>query len=160
MNGTEEYNKIKDLVSAPGKDQQMNAATTGPYAYSSLLSEGADSIPGYDDVYGDLMRKEGRVIDTVDRVVNHARLEDIEHASFFKQPLHVIVLRLVKTFKLIFEDAVDFGRTATSRTQKNKNGWWWFNRLASVFMKEDRKIYVGFILVLTAITICVIDTGL
>jgi hypothetical protein len=157
MNGKDEYNNIKGLVTGTrplsGDDDPTKMKTlTGPYSFSSLLDNG-DSIPGYDDLYGDLMRKEERVMDTVDRVVNHARLADVEHTSFLKQPLHVIILRLIKTIKIVFEEAVDLGRTPRGKVK-------WWTRFADLFMKEERKIYVGVLLVILALTVTLVHTGL
>ena len=102
----------------------------------------AGAEPG--EVYQHLMSKERRVLDTVDRVVNDARLFENERvSSFFSAPLHVICMRLVASVQAIMDELLE-ARSAQD--------------VVNVFLVEERQIYVGLVLILVAIVVLVVES--
>lgn len=129
-------------------------AVSGPYSFSSLLQSSSSSNPldASDAVYTDLMAKEGRVLETVDRVVNHARFSAIKQRSFFQQPLHVFLTRLIDTCRHIMEDLIAAssmrgGYSATGRA------------IAHAFVDGERKMYLGVLLIIAGVVIVLVQTA-
>ena len=149
---SEEYDEIKSLVSS---DKNMAASDIpGPYSYSSLLSD-QEAPVGNEDIYGELMRKEDRVIETVNRVVNHAKLLESSSLSFFHQPLHLILVHLIETFKHILDDLIILLSSSSRGRDAKKSSL--LKDAFEIFMKESRKIYVGLMLIGFAIIISLIS---
>jgi hypothetical protein len=146
MNGDAEHKKLRSTVDP--NVHAGNEEVSGLYDATTLLNDADAALPGFDDVYGDIMRKEERVLDTVDRVVNHARLSETQQRSFMRQPLHVVLTRIIETVKLIMEDIMSM--CAESSRKKDSGGSVWSN-LAAIVMKEDRKIYIGILLIALSI---------
>lgn len=130
--------------------QETSPHRTGTQEYQDIFDAAtgrgrfATAEPG--DVYQHLLGKERRVLDTVDRVVNDARLFDAERtSSIFKLPLHVICMRLIATIRMIMDDILE----ARSPTD-----------VVKAFFEEERKMYVGMLIVLAALLVLVIDCTL
>lgn len=147
MDGLEEYNKIKDMVG----ESSQSKNPTGPYSFSSLLNNSTTfTLPSSNEnLYTDLMNKEERVIDTVDRVVNHAKLSSVQQRKFFHQPLNQLLLGVIRTMRLVFNDMVHIN------DQENK-----IKYIANAIMKEDRKMYIGVILISMALLASMVHFGL
>lgn len=126
----------------------------GPYSFSSLLSSQENNgSPGANDIYTDLMQKEEKVLNTIDRVVNHSKVTDLKRLSFIHQPLHVILIRLIETTRFIIEDLINIvgqGGAKDPKYKSIKHALW------VTFLGEDRKLYVGVLLILIAIVITII----
>lgn len=134
----------------------VDGPVAGPYSFSSLLnandSSSKFSVPG-GDVFSELMLKEERVIDNVNRVVNHARLTDLSKRSFVQQPLHVILVKLVETIRFIIEDIVSSSHKVSISGTKGIPAY--SRAIVHSFVGGERKIYVGIILISLAVTFVV-----
>ena len=86
------------------------------------------------DRYQRLMEKEERVLDTVDRVVNDARLQEIKRTSVLDMSLFQI---LGKTGEILYDMYIEAFTVRSWRDAKD------------LFTRSDRRIYIG--LVITAI---------
>jgi hypothetical protein len=94
------------------------------------------------DVYQSLMAKERRVLDTVDRVVNDAVRTETDTLSFVQLPLHEVGIRAIAAARSLFADLMESRRPAD---------------FAKAVMKEDRKVYLGVILIMVAACIAIVD---
>ena len=94
------------------------------------------------DVYGNLMSTEERVLDTVDRVVNDARLQTTNQDSF----LHMSLFdNAAATARTLHDTFLDLSRVRSARD------------VQLAFIKKDRLLYLGVVLVLVAVTLIVLD---
>jgi hypothetical protein len=147
----DEVKKLKSEVLGKKDDVE------GPYSYSSLLSSSDNNgLAGSDDVYASLMKKEEKVLNTIDRVVNHSKITDLKKLSFIQQPLHVILIRLIETTRFIIEDLINIVGHGGAKDPKYKN---LKHALWMTFLGDDRKLYVGLILIISAATIAVISNS-
>ena len=82
------------------------------------------------DRYGDLMRQEARVLDTVDRVVNDARLQQIKKTSVIEMSMMEIIAR---TAEVVHDMYLELFTVRSMEEIKN------------VFIKQERRVYLGII---------------
>lgn len=145
-------NKFKSEVIGSKNDVE------GPYSYSSLLSDQDNNgSGGANDVYSTLMQKEEKVLNTIDRVVNHSKLTDLKKLSFIQQPLHVILIRLIETARFIIEDVINLvGQRKGSKNTEHKN---LKHALWAIFLDDERKLYVGLLLIISAIVISIVSSS-
>ena len=94
------------------------------------------------DVYQELMKKERRVLDTVDRVVNDSRAK--ESVAFLNLPLHVIAIRMVAAVKGLLDDLME------ARSYKD---------VARALLQPDRRTYLGMCVIALALIIMAVDTA-
>lgn len=87
------------------------------------------------DAYAKLVKREARVLRTVDRVVNSARHKTIDDESFVHLSLSEIAMRTLRKLQLIIDDLLHIKRP---------------HDVVDVLWKGDRKIYVGLLLMLTS----------
>ena len=101
-----EYRRLLDLTAPDlarvGMRYPRGAARTGRKRPAVRSADPKD--PG--DVYQDLMARERRVLDTVDRVVNDASRERREAGTLAGMPVHEVVMRTVSAVTALFEDLV------------------------------------------------------
>lgn len=88
------------------------------------------------DLYNELLKKEDNVLTTVNRVVNHEQTKVINQELFYNMPLLNIIAIFANTWKNIFIELTVY------RDFKNVIG------IYEIFTKNDRKIYVGIMLLL------------
>jgi hypothetical protein len=102
---SEEYRRLLDLTAPDlarvGMRHPRGAARTGR---KRPVRSADPKDPG--DVYQDLMARERRVLDTVDRVVNDASRERREAGTLAGMPVHEVVMRTVSAVTALFEDLV------------------------------------------------------
>lgn len=84
------------------------------------------------DVYQELMSKEERVLKTVDRVVNVTQKLELEKQMFVHMSLSQVWHRTMQLVPAIIHDLTTLKRVTD---------------IGRVFLHEDRKIYVGLIVV-------------
>lgn len=87
------------------------------------------------DAYSALMSKETRVLETVDRVVNDARLSRSRNETFMNLSLSRAVSNLIETLHVTYDDLV------SARS--------WEDAL-SAFTKPERRVYLGLTLMIIA----------
>lgn len=133
-------------VDAAGQYQDLMDAVHGEGAFSrqSGVGGGMGDVGDVGDVYQALMRKEGRVLDTVDRVVNDRLRTDDDRRSFLQLPLHVIGIRLVRALRGIVDDLVEARNVET---------------VLKAFTREDRRVYLGALVVVLALLIAAVDVS-
>ena len=136
----EDYRELLELVQS-GKDEGV----PGPYSFSSMLknSSNTDTPGNSDEIYGNIMKTEERVMDTIDRVVNHAQLTETASTSFLNQPVHVVLVRMIDSMKSLMEELVD------ARDLR---------AVSSAFAKDNRKIYLGLIIITLTIVTTIFNT--
>ena len=102
--------------------------------YSKLV----DLLNKSDDreIYEELMKKEDRVLDTINRVVNVSNEKEIKGKEFLNMSLNDIVHKFFWNITLIFSELI------SSKTIQD---------VKKVLFKDDRKIYIGLLLVLITI---------
>lgn len=85
------------------------------------------------EIYSELMGKEEHVLDTINRVVNQSNEKEIKGTEFLNLSLLEITQKLFWNMQLTLHELYEV------RT---------FQDLKKVFLKDDRKIYIGIVLVL------------
>jgi hypothetical protein len=86
-------------------------------------------------VYDELIKKEENVLHTINRVANLQSQEKSDKNDFTKLQLHQIIFKMMTTLKEIHEELLK------SKSPKD---------VPNIFMKDDRKIYLGIFLVILA----------
>jgi hypothetical protein len=111
-----EYNEIKDIL------QRSNVENS----------------------YELLMKKEEKVLDTVNQVVKYYKDQDIRENEFVNQNVYTIISKLGETWKDILEDAF---------LVKSASDFYY------LFIKEDRIIYIGISMVIVALFLFLIESS-
>ena len=111
---------------------------------NAVHGRGKFSEASQGDVYQALMKKERRVLDTVDRVVNDSARTDADGRSFFQLSLHVIGIRIIAAIKGIMDDLIE-ARSLSA--------------VYAAFMRDDRKVYVGVLMLLVAFGMAAVGAG-
>jgi len=97
-----------------------------------------------EEVYGNLMNVETRVLDTVDRVVNDSRLQSVEQSSFLNMSMFEIAGRTAQVMRDVY---VDMYRVRSVRD---------FRR---AFTKKSRPLYLGVVIVLVSVLLIVLQAS-
>jgi len=96
------------------------------------------------DTYSDLMNRERRVLDTVDRVVNDARLRRSEATSLPDMRLSQLVTRTMTVVVDVYRDLLRVRRLTD---------------VPDVFTRRGRLLYVGILLVLVSLAVMVVQAS-
>jgi hypothetical protein len=96
------------------------------------------------DAYQTLMSKERRVLDTVDRVVNDAAVVDADTRTFFQMPMHEIAIRIIRSIRGLMDDLYEARKP---------------EHVLRAVMKDDRKVYLGLVLIAVALIIGLINAS-
>ena len=88
------------------------------------------------DIYEELMKKEERVLDTIDRVVNYSNEKQVKESEFLENSLNGIAHDFFWNMKLVMSDLYDVKT---------------FQDLGRVLTKDDRKIYLGILAILVGL---------
>jgi hypothetical protein len=94
--------------------------------------------------YEDLIKKEEKVLDTVNEVVKYYRDKDLYDGEFVHNNIIAIVTKLGRTWKNIIEEIV------LIKT---------INDIYIIITKEDRPIYVGITFILMALFLFLIESS-
>lgn len=101
---------------------------------------GDEEVPR--DVYQDLMRREKRVLDTVDRVVNDSRKTAASSSGIAAMPFRDMLRKAMATGRVVLDDLVD-ARSISD--------------VQHALLDDDRKIFVGGGLVAVAVAAALIN---
>lgn len=93
--------------------------------------------------YQDLMKKEDKVLDTVNNVVKYYRDEDIKNGEFVNQGISTVITRYFDVWKEILDDFTD---------TKNKS-------FVNIISQDDRPIYIGLTLIIVALFLFFIESS-
>lgn len=96
-----------------------------------------------EDSYQDLMKKEDKVLDTVNNVVKIYRDEDIKSGEFIHQGIDTIIYRFFDVWKDIIDDFTS-----------NKN-----YKYLDIITKDDRPIYIGISMMMIALFLFLIESS-
>lgn len=100
-----------------------------------------------EEVYGNLMKKEKRVLDTVDRVVNDARLQEAANNSFLNLSVLDITRNTAKVLRAVYAELL-FAAYAQD----------WRRALKAVSVQE-RRIYLGLVLVVLSLALLMVNAS-
>jgi len=98
-----------------------------------------------EDSYQDLMGKETKVLDTVNKVVKFHRDEDIKSGEFIYQDMTTTFTRFFDVWKEIIDDYTAVGN-------KNKS-------MIEIFTSGDRPIYVGISLMIVGLILFFVESS-
>lgn len=98
-----------------------------------------------EDSYQDLMEKEKKVLDTVNKVVKYHRDENIKSEEFVNQDMTTIITRFFDVWKDIIDDY-----TAVDGPTKS---------IMEIFTHGDRPIYVGISLIIIALILFFVESS-
>lgn len=87
------------------------------------------------EVYQELMRKERRVLDTINRMVDHEKIKQESTDDFLKLNLMQVVEKLYRTMYNVMKELMHAKR---------------FQDIATILTKDDRQIYIGLFLLFIA----------
>lgn len=121
MAAEREYNDLYALVT--GEDQPKNSFTR------------------HSDVYQELMKKEGRVLDTIHRVVEQKERFQQE-PGILDQPLRMIFVRTMRTLLEVIRDGRELQQTGTPIT---------FARVLRILTVKRRSRYLGIFLIVVSL---------
>jgi hypothetical protein len=108
--------------------------TTDNLEYSQLVNLLKKSDPK--DVYEELVKKEDRVLETIDRVINYSNEKEIKSQEFTSMSLNDIIHKTFWNWRLMINDMYGIST---------------FQDLKKALLKDDRKIYLGILLVLVCV---------
>lgn len=96
------------------------------------------------DVYTELMKKEENVLNTANRIVDMSQRNTMNESLFYNQSILEVVVKFANTWHNIFSELVNEHM---------------YKYPEMVFWKEDRKIYVGMMLVLIGLFLFFIENS-
>lgn len=97
-----------------------------------------------EDNYQDLMKKEDKVLETVNNVVKYYRDEDIKDGEFINQGVGQVIARFLDVWKEILND---YTNNMTTKTTKQ------------ILTEGDRLIYIGLSLIIVALFLFFIESS-
>jgi hypothetical protein len=89
-----------------------------------------------DEIYEELIKKEDHVLDTINRVVNYSNEKEAKTKEFLNMSLDKIIHTFFWNLKLMFDEL-----SSVKSIQD----------FSKVFLRDDRKIYLGMLLVIISI---------
>ena len=104
--------------------------------YRALVSMLYGGSVGDDEMYQELMKKEGNVLDTVNRVANQMRTDATQADEFVNLPIVAVIHRVYTSVRAVMKDL------PAARNAK---------QLRDVIMRDDRRIYIGVLLICVAL---------
>jgi len=117
------------------------------YQKFSELLENNEYSP--EDIYIELMKKEGNVLKVINRITKTKQEEDIEKIDLMKLPLESIIFNLINTLRSIFHELVLLMTTNEFSFQHFKN----------IFTSYDRLFYVGIFIIIVTMFYFFIDSS-
>lgn len=105
--------------------------------YKSLVDI-IEKSQNHENTYEEVMKKEEKVLDTMNRVIKYYRDVDIKENQFVNIPVSKAVYRFFNVWLDIYNDLMD------ANTTKGVD-------IVSVFTKDDRLVYIGVMLVLLSV---------
>lgn len=97
------------------------------------------------DVYNELMNKEANTLTLINRVVDHEQEKQYNNKLFYNMPLLTVLALFISTWKTILVDL------SMLNLQTD------YMRIGEIFLKKDRKIYLGFTIILVALFVYIAD---
>jgi hypothetical protein len=85
-----------------------------------------------DNVYQELIGKETKTLDTINRVVKYYNDNDYKKKEFVNMSFYELVIRFGDIWGEIYSDFISMKST----------------NILNIFMKNDRPIYIGFLLII------------
>jgi hypothetical protein len=92
-----------------------------------------------EDTYGHLMKQEGRVLDTVERVVNDSRMQEITRKTFLNLSLLQIAQNTARTLFDVYTDIL----LAVPNRDWERTIW--------ALTRPDRRVYLGIVILIIAV---------
>ena len=107
--------------------------------YKSLVNTLEQS--NHDNTYQELINKEDKVLDTVNRVIKNYRDEDVKEKEFINHTISQVVYKFFNIWIEIFNDLL------------NSNG----KDIFDIFSKDDRLVYIGIMFIFISIFLYYIE---
>lgn len=104
-----------------------------------------------------LSKEEQEYLTKVNKLSNKTRTAIHNSNDFLQQNFYSIIKNWSKTMKNILDEI-----TQIELDSNNPDYWWrdileYINKIANIFMKKDRKIYIGLTLIIIAFLIFIIE---
>jgi hypothetical protein len=109
--------------------------------YNKLLDTNAMSK---DDIYTELMKKEDKVLDVMKRISETENAKKSEAVLFYNKPVIDVIATFINTWRTVFHELVV------------EDGW---KTPYKLFWDDDRKIYVGMMIIIIALVLFFIETS-
>lgn len=104
------------------------------FGYKDLVKLLDQSDP--QNIYEELIKKETRVLDTIDRVVNYSNEKQVKESEFLENSLNGIAHDFFWNMRLVMTELYDVKT---------------FQDIVRVLTKDDRKIYLGILAILVGL---------
>jgi hypothetical protein len=101
--------------------------------YKSLVNTLEQS--NHDNTYQELINKEDKVLDTVNRVIKNYRDDDVKEKEFINHTISQVVYKFFNIWIEMFNDLL------------NSNG----KDIFDIFSKDDRLVYIGIMFIFISI---------
>lgn len=101
--------------------------------YKSLVNTLEQS--NHDNTYQELINKEDKVLDTVNRVIKNYRDDDVKEKEFINHTISQVVYKFFNIWIEIFNDLL------------NSDG----NDIFDIFTRDDRLVYIGIMFIFISI---------
>ena len=90
-----------------------------------------------DSTYQEVMSKESKTLDTINRAIKVFKDEEVKHTMFVNKPIAEIVLKFLDTWIAIIKEITEKGYS--------------MNNIVNIFNTKDRLVYVGISLIVLSI---------
>ena len=108
---------------------------------------GLTPLKGMNTLYDELMQKEGKVLDVINRMVDNEN--KMKNLSFLDTPLRLLLVKMLQEWNAILAEVT--GNKMVGETTKS------FRDYLKIFSKENRTIYIGLMLVIIALFLLLIS---
>jgi hypothetical protein len=105
---------------------------------------GLTPLKGMNTLYDELMQKESKVLDVINRMAENEN--KAKNTAFLDTPLRLLFVRTLQEWNAILAELAG-----------NKNVKKTFRDYLTIFKKENRTIYIGFLLVIIALFLLLIS---
>lgn len=129
----EDYRSIQDIVD----EMMMNEKKTNK---NQKIKKKSNNL-AKPEPYQELMKKEDKMTQLMEDIHNYKVKKENKHDFLLTSPLHVIIYKLFNTINDIGNEL----RTVTD-----------INDVISIFLKKDRLVYTGIIIVISSLVMLVL----
>jgi hypothetical protein len=110
--------------------------------YKSLVDILKES--NQDNTYQDVMKKEEKVLDTINSVVKYYKDTDVKEQQFVNQPMQYVLFRFGNVWLDIYNDIIN-QRVDT------------LQKMFRIFTKDDRLVYIGLMCIVISVLLYFVD---
>lgn len=115
------------------------------YSEYKTLVDILEKSGNHETTYQDVMKKEDKVLDTLNNVTKYYRDDKTRETQFVNMPVHFVIFRFFNVWLDIYNELINTNFKTIREFTK-------------IFTKEDRLIYIGIFFVLISFFIYFVDS--